>query len=120
MKKETKYPKYIIDLARKLRQKMTIPELILWENIKNRQVDGHKFRRQHPIYRYILNFYCHEKRLAIEVDGETHSERKVYDKFRDKYLESINIKTLRIKNRDIIENLDKVIEVIQKEINFLK
>ena len=62
-------PKYIIEIARRMRKNKTPSEKLLWDEIKEKKISGFKFRSQHPVYRYILDFYCHEKRLAIEIDG---------------------------------------------------
>ncbi|OHD68135.1 MAG: hypothetical protein A2W19_01955 [Spirochaetes bacterium RBG_16_49_21] len=70
-------PRYIIDLAKKLRKNMTLSEQILWEKLKDRKTCGFKFRNQHPIYRYIFDFYCHEKSLAVEIDGLIHEKKKI-------------------------------------------
>jgi very-short-patch-repair endonuclease len=101
-----KTPRYIFLLARKFRNNMTLPERLLWEELKDRKLCGLKFRNQHPVYRYILDFYCHEKSLAIEIDGLIHEERKDYDLFRDEFIKSIGIATLRIKNSEITENIE--------------
>ena len=81
--------------------------------IKNKKVDGYRFRTQHPINRYILDFYCHEKKLAIEIDGDVHKSRQDYDEYRDKYLESIGILTMRFKNEDVTDNIDYVLAEIR-------
>ena len=107
-----KTPSYIIELAKDLRNNMTESEQLLWSVLRMKQFDGYKFRCQHPVYRYILDFYCHEKRLAIEIDGIVHESQKEYDKYRDEFLESLDIKTLRVKSEDVLNN----IEVVKKKI----
>jgi very-short-patch-repair endonuclease len=62
----------IISIAQKLRKNITPPEVILWCRLRNRQLNGAKFRRQHPIGRYVVDFYCHQNKLVIELDGPTH------------------------------------------------
>lgn len=105
--------KYIIQLARQLRKDMNPSEIVLWEIIKDKKISGYKFRNQHPVDRYILDFYCHEKKLAIEIDGNIHDHRKEYDKYRDEYLKSAGIEVLRFSNDEIINNPDKIIEIIR-------
>lgn len=98
-----------------LRKNMTHHELLVWEKIRNKQIYMQKFRRQHPIGRYILDFFCIECKLSIEVDGESHSSiiQMEYDLERTKYLEQIGITELRISNIQIDENINAVIEIIR-------
>jgi very-short-patch-repair endonuclease len=111
-----KSPKYIIELAKEMRNNMTETEELLWSALNKRQIYGLKFRRQHPVYRYILDFYCYEKQLAIVVDGEVHKKQKDNDIYRDEFLKSIGIRTIRIRNEEIINNLYSVIEKIKQVI----
>jgi very-short-patch-repair endonuclease len=110
-------PHYIIELARKMRNNLTPSEKIVWNEIKEKKISGYKFRKQHPVYRYILDFYCHEKKLAIEIDGDSHKERKDYDEYRDSYVRSIGIETLRFTNEEIENNIANVIEAIKKKLS---
>lgn len=96
---------------------MTESEKKLWSELRMKQFDGYKFRCQHPLYRYILDFYCHEKQLAIEIDGKIHNSQKEYDRYRDEFLESIGIQTLRIKNEDVINNMEFVVEIIKVKLS---
>jgi very-short-patch-repair endonuclease len=114
MEERIKTPAYIVELARDLRNNLTESEKKLWSVLRMKQIDGNKFRCQHPIYRYILDFYCHEKQLAIEIDGEIHSSRQGYDKYRDEFLQSLGIKTVRVKNEDVLNNIETVIEMIKE------
>lgn len=95
---------------------MTDTEKKLWSVLRMKLINGYKFRCQHPIYRYILDFYCHEKRLAIEIDGKIHNSQKEYDRYRDEFLKSLEIETLRIKDVDVLNNIDAVIETIKFEL----
>ena len=115
MNKEIMTPSYVIELAKDMRHNMTEAEERLWSAINKRQINGLKFRRQHPINRYILDFYCYEKQLAIEVDGEVHRKQKDNDNYRDEFLKSIGIRTIRIHNKEIMNNLNAVIEKIKHE-----
>ncbi|MCK9272856.1 DUF559 domain-containing protein [Candidatus Gracilibacteria bacterium] len=109
-----KVPGYIYELARELRKDGTNMEKILWEMIKNRQVGNLKFRRQHPIGRYIADFYCPELGLVIELDGDIHDKETQieYDKIRDEFLKSGNYKILRMKNEYLLKNPELVIKKI--------
>ncbi|MEI6222209.1 MAG: endonuclease domain-containing protein [bacterium] len=111
--------KNLKSLLIKLRREMTQPEVILWNRLRDKQIAGCKFRRQHSIGRYIADFYCVEHKLVIEVDGETHyisESAKVDDTIRDNYFHALEIAVLHFTNKDIIENCDGVITVIY---NFL-
>ncbi len=105
--------------AQFLRKRMTRQELLVWDRIRNKQIHQQKFRRQHPIGRYILDFFCIECKLSIEVDGESHSSniQMEYDLKRTKYLDQIGIKELRISNNQIDENINAAIELIEATIN---
>jgi very-short-patch-repair endonuclease len=97
---------------------MTEPERRLWSKLRNSQL-GVKFRRQHPIGSYIVDFYSEEKRLVIELDGETHAsdQQYIYDEKRTKYLNSQKIKVIRFTNTDVMKNFDTVLEAIIFQLN---
>lgn len=101
-----------------LRNSATPQEIILWSRLKNSQI-GYKFRRQHSVGKYIVDFYCPEKKLIIELDGWQHKEedQERYDKERSKFLESLGFKILRFWNNDINDNLNGVILKIEKFLN---
>lgn len=102
--------------AEKLRNQMTASETKLWEVLKNKKNTGYRFRRQHPLGHYILDFYNHQLKLCIEVDGEYHEskEQKIHDKKRDEFLNFNGIKILRFKNQQVNNDLEHVIESINK------
>lgn len=106
-------------LRRELRRTMTKPEIILWSYLKHRQFLGYKFRRQHGIGRYIVDFYCPALRLAIEVDGGQHFEddQREYDETRTNILQGLNIQVVRFANIDILQHIDGVLfaldEIVQ-------
>ena len=102
--------------ARTLRRNMTLPEVILWHWLRQRP-DGLKFRRQHPTGPYILDFFCSDARLAIEVDGEAHSRgnQPERDAVRDRWLQSAGIATLRIQAVDVLQDADAVLRWIVSE-----
>ncbi len=117
MNSNIRTPDYTTELARELRQNMTEAEKLLWERLKKKQLDGHRFRRQHPVYRYVLDFYCHEKNLAIELDGGVHRKSEEYDEFRDETLKSTGIETLRFSNDDVFNNIDQVLTEIKERLS---
>jgi very-short-patch-repair endonuclease len=84
----------------------------LWDRLRNRQLAGLKFRRQHPIDRSIVDFYCAEKRLIIEVDGGIHNQTIQEDLERTKVLQDRGYKVIRIQNHDIEKNIDQVLNTI--------
>ena len=96
---------------------MTESEKKLWSVLRKKQLNGCKFRCQHPIYRYILDFYCLEKRLAIEIDGKIHNSQQEYDRYRDEFLKSLEIDTLRIKDEDVLNKIEIFKEMIQYELS---
>jgi very-short-patch-repair endonuclease len=111
----------IFEQASMLRKNMTLAELILWKKLKDRKVFRVKFRRQHPIDIFIVDFYCHELKLVIEIDGEIHSEyeTKEYDLGRTAELEKYGIIVLRFSNDQVIYHIDYVINKIQIRIREL-
>src|SRR5436305_562887 len=92
--------------ARQLRKDQTSAEARIWRELRYRRFAGYKFRRQHPIGPFIADFYCHEARLVIEFDGESHLGREDYDRRRQDWLEAHGYKVLRFYNNDIPANLD--------------
>jgi very-short-patch-repair endonuclease len=101
-------------IAKNLRKNPTSAESILWMKLKNRQVAGAKFRRQHPLRFYIADFYCHEHRLVIEIDGDIHFEehQKEHDVNRSAELEKYGIHVLRFTNDQVLNSIDEVINSI--------
>jgi len=97
-----------------LRKNMTLPEILLWKKLKDRKIFNVKFRKQHPISIFIVDFYCHEHKLVIEVDGEVHNDEKIidYDLGRSTELNKFGIKVIRFTNDEIIYNIDSVITKI--------
>jgi very-short-patch-repair endonuclease len=102
------------DHAKTLRRTMSLPEVLLWKAIKGRKLSGLHFRRQHPIGPYVLDFYCEIERLAIEVDGSSHSfgDRPERDERRDAWLAAQGIATLRISATLILEDVDDAVRTI--------
>jgi very-short-patch-repair endonuclease len=104
------------EIRRKLRNNATLHERILWSKLKSSQL-SYKFRRQHSMGKYIVDFYCPEKRLVIEIDGSQHFNDKQYDIEKDQYLENLNFTVLRFWNSDINTNIEGVIQKIQSCLN---
>lgn len=102
-----------------LRRDMTLPERILWKRLRNRKFFKVKFRRQHPIDIFIVDFYCHELKLVIEIDGEVHNdwETSEYDLGRSAELEKYGIKVLRFSNDQVFSDVNSVIEEILLKIS---
>lgn len=105
----------LLPRRRELRKSQTKQEEILWRNIRNRKL-GVKFKRQYSIGGYVLDFYCPEIKLVIELDGKQHFEKEnfLYDKERTEYLEVLDCKVLRFKNTEIEKNLGKVLSKIKE------
>ncbi|MBI4285772.1 MAG: endonuclease domain-containing protein [Chloroflexi bacterium] len=101
----------IINLARELRRKQTGAENLLWAELRNMRSDGVKFRRQHPIGDYIVDFICLEKKLVIEVDGGQHNEdvKKEEDETRTLWLESEGYHIIRLWNNEVLANIEGVV-----------
>lgn len=107
----------IFEKAIDLRRSMTNAEKMLWQKLKNRQLDGYKFRRQHPIHIFIVDFYCHQLRLAIEIDGKIHEEKKEYDEGRTAELERYGITVIRFTNEQVENNISEVVHQIRYPIS---
>jgi very-short-patch-repair endonuclease len=102
-------------IARRLRVNQTDAETVLWNRIRNRQIDGHKFVRQKPISGYLCDFVCRERLLIIEVDGGQHNESAT-DAIRDRRLAEDGYRVLRFWNNDVLGNLEGVLTTIQAEL----
>jgi very-short-patch-repair endonuclease len=109
----------LVKKARVLRNHMTKPEIILWSRLRSKKIYGYKFRRQQPIFDYVVDFYCDELKLIIEVDGEIHSldEKPESDKKRDKILKINGYHIIRLSNFEIETNIDSTISNIKSFIN---
>jgi len=103
--------------ARQLRNKMTSAEKLLWDKLKGKQIAGVKFRRQHPINKYIVDFYCHAAKMVIELDGKIHLKSKEHDKERTEKLKELNIKIIRFSNNEVEKNIEEVLKQITTVVN---
>ena len=100
--------------AEELREQMTEPEQKLWSYLRKKPY-GYKFRRQHPFHLYILDFYCHKVKLAIEIDGKYHDlkEQKRLDSVRTADINRLGLHELRFTNQEVLNNYDGVIQSIE-------
>ena len=111
----------IFQIAERLRREMTLTEKIIWERVSNKQ-PGVRVRRQHPIWKFVADFYCHEVKLVIEIDRGIHllAESKEYDISRDIILKEFQIEILRFTSEEVINETNLVIERIKSTIEKLK
>ncbi|MBP8974989.1 MAG: endonuclease domain-containing protein [Anaerolineae bacterium] len=100
-------------LAREQRHKPTAAEDALWQRLRSRQVDGLKFCRQHAIERFIVDFYCSEACLVIEVEGPIHERTQEEDAIRQEYLEALGLRVLQFSNDEVLQHADPVIQAIR-------
>ena len=107
-------PEYSLDLRRQKRKNPTPAEKLLWLHLRNNQLDGLKFRRQHPFDRYVVDFYCHAKRLIVEVDGPIHERQIEDDQMRQSELEAAGYYFLRFTNDEVLYSIGKVIARISE------
>lgn len=109
-------PEVLLQKAKELRQKQTSAEQMLWQCLRANQLHGAKFRRQHNIGQYIVDFYCHAAKLVIELDGGIHELQKDRDSDRDTYLKSNGLQVLRIQNEEITQNIPQVLQAISQHL----
>ncbi len=105
-------------LQRSLRNGPTDAERRLWQYLRNRQLAGCKFRRQHPFGDYVLEFVCLERKVIVELDGGQHAGQTAYDARRTAFLENAGFTVLRFWNNEVFESIEGVIEVILVALNF--
>ena len=98
--------------AKELRKNLTNAELKLWKHLRSRQMGERKFRRQHPVGPYIVDFACLDKSLIVEVDGGQHGEQAAYDFKRTAWLESQGFRVLRLWNNEVLEDVEIVLDLI--------
>lgn len=110
-----------IPIRRKLRKEPTPAESRLWLYLSKGQINNLKFRRQHSIGNYVIDFYCPAKKLIIEIDGDTHAGELAQkrDKIRTNYLKSLGYTLVRYNNRDVMNNLDGVYSDLLEKVNSL-
>lgn len=105
------------ELAKKLRKNMTLSEIMLWNELKRKQIRGFDFDRQRPIDEYIVDFYCKDLMLAIEIDGESHFGKESYDSKRDERFNDLGIRVLHFDDFEVRQNLEMVINTIENWID---
>jgi len=109
----------LLKLAGDLRHSMSKAERLLWAQLRNRKIDGFRFRRQLPIGDFIVDFFCYDKKVAIEVDGGVHNNQSQAERDieRTRMLNKLGIEVIRFKNLEVETQIDQVIEVIRKSLN---
>ena len=108
--------KFTFETARDLRKRNTVAEDAFWQMVRNRKFLGFKFKRQFPIKFdygdrkrfFIADFYCHEKKLVVEIDGGIHESQKEYDKLRDEIIRILGLQIIRFRNIEVLNNLKKI------------
>ena len=100
----------LLPRAKELRKNQTDAEKVLWNKLRNRQINGYKFRRQVPVGAYIVDFMCVSVKLIIELDGGQHAEQQDYDQKRSAYLETKSFQVIRFWNNEILTNIDGVLD----------
>jgi very-short-patch-repair endonuclease len=110
-------PVLTFERAKRLRRQLTLPEVVLWHHLRARKLAGIRFRRQHPVGPYILDFYCSEAQLCVEIDGAAHNtlEQAAHDERRTRWLNAKGIKVMRVGASDILkdEHLPGVLKAIE-------
>lgn len=104
---------------REFRKNQTGAESRLWSVLRNRQLDGRKFRRQHTIGRFTVDFFCFEEKMVIELDGESHDNvsQVIYDQKRDSFFEKEGLKVIRFTNKEVYFDLNEVLNEIKQNLN---
>jgi very-short-patch-repair endonuclease len=108
----------IFDRAQQLRKRMTEAEQKLWKMLRNRRFEGLKFRRQHPINRFVVDFYCHQKLLVVEVDGGIHNDADVkeHDEGREEELKNFGLTIVRFTNEEVLNDIYAVLEKLKAKL----
>lgn len=102
------------EVARQFRKNPTPSEAILWQALRNRKLEGRKFRRQQPIGNFVVDFFCSSERLIVEIDGEIHESQKDLDQIRQELLESLGLRFLRISSELVETNLPLALDIIRQ------
>ncbi|GAB2633293.1 endonuclease domain-containing protein [Belliella aquatica] len=108
--------------AKELRENMTIAEQVIWERLRAGKLNGLKFRRQHPISKFIIDFYCHQYKLVIELDGDVHEEKdqKERDLGREEELKNLGLHIIRFSNESVLNETNEVLFKILDKISEIK
>jgi very-short-patch-repair endonuclease len=108
------YNPILKERAKELRKNSTLAEILLWDNLRGNQLLGYDFDRQRPIDNYIVDFYCKDLSLAIEIDGESHHGNEKKDNQRDKRLNNLGVEVLRFDNLEVLYHTEFVLQKIEK------
>lgn len=119
-KKIIPYNSKLVPLARKLRNNSTLSEILLWQKIKKKQLLGYDFDRQKPIDNYIVDFYCKELMLVVEIDGRSHDFKSEADAIRQQKIESFGITVIRFDDIDVKRSMDSVLKALEWQIRRLE
>ena len=111
-------PDILFEFAKNMRNNPTEAECFLWNYISKNQIQGVRFKRQHPVLYFIADFYCHKAKLIVEIDGDYHLEpgQYQYDVSRDMELELLGVKVLRFSNKQVLFEIENVLQLINEEI----
>lgn len=115
-----KYNPKLKERARELRNNSTPSEIELWKALRAGNMHGYKFNRQKPLDEYIVDFYCRRLKLVIEIDGDSHDSKKIYDRRRQERLESLGLHIIRFYDHNVMQNIDGVLTTIEQTINELE
>lgn len=110
------YNPKLVPLAKKLRKNSTLAEILLWQQLKGKQLQGYDFDRQKPIGNYIVDFYCKELLLAIEIDGCSHTAKGRYDLQRQQEIEKMGVTMFRFDDVDVKKDMELVVKSIREQI----
>ena len=116
------YKPYLKELAKKLRNNMTLSEVLLWNEIKQKKINGYDFDRQKPIDDYIVDFYCKKLQLAIEIDGDSHDSEEAFNKDNERQirLESLGVHFIRFDDIEVKRNMNNVLRALYGKIEELE
>jgi len=104
-------------VARRLRKTSTDAEIRLWSKLRRKQLEGFRFRRQHPMGAYVVDFFCADARLVVEVDGGQHADRVAHDDARTRWLEERGYRVLRFWNNEVLANTEGVLLTIREALH---
>ena len=104
--------KRLVEFAKSIRREMTEPEKHLWHQLRAKQFEGTKFRRQNVVGKYIADFYSRSAMLIIEVDGDTHAFQHDYDRERENYLKTLGFNVIRFTNSEVMANMEGVLTMV--------
>ena len=114
-----KFREELIESARAMRKSPTHAELLMWRELREGQLRGYKFRRQHIIKTFIIDFYCPEAKLVIEIDGSVHRNQVEYDQIRENDLNEMGYEVLRFRNEEVVNEINLVLESIEEKLSQL-